>query len=118
VEVNIPSPVQESMYRKEPRVYPRHVSGRFSRLRDAAMYGLLGLFYFLPWITVGSHQAVLFDLPARRFYILGLTFWPQDFIYLATLMISAGLSCSSSRRLPAGCGAATRARKPSGPRHS
>jgi cytochrome c oxidase accessory protein FixG len=92
VEVNIPSPVQASMYRKEPRVYPRHVSGRFSRLRDAAMYGLLGLFYFLPWITVGSHQAVLFDLPARRFYILGLTFWPQDFIYLATLMISAGLS--------------------------
>ena len=22
-------------------------------------------------------QAVLFDLPARRFYIFGLTFWPR-----------------------------------------
>jgi cytochrome c oxidase accessory protein FixG len=92
VEVNIPLPVQDSMYRKEPKIYPRHVSGHFSRLRDLAMYGLLGVFYFLPWVDVGSHQAVLFDLPARRFYILGLTFWPQDFIYLATLLISAGLS--------------------------
>jgi cytochrome c oxidase accessory protein FixG len=80
------------MYRKEPKIYPRHVNGRFARLRDIAMYVLLGLFYILPWLTIGDHQAVLFDLPARKFYILGLTFWPQDFIYLATLLISAGLS--------------------------
>ena len=92
MEVNTPLPVQNSMYRKEPKVYPRHVSGRFSRVRDLVMYVLLGLYYFLPWFNIGGHQAVLFDLPARRFYILGLTFWPQDFIYLATLMVSAGLS--------------------------
>ncbi len=87
-----PVPVQGSLYRKEPKVYPRHVNGRFARLRDMAMYVLLGLYYFLPWITIGEHQALLFDLPARKFYIFGLTFWPQDFIYLATLLISAGLS--------------------------
>jgi cytochrome c oxidase accessory protein FixG len=68
------------------------VNGRFARLRDLAMYVLLGLYYFLPWMTIGEHQALLFDLPARKFYIFGLTFWPQDFIYLATLLISAGLS--------------------------
>jgi len=87
-----PAPVPDSLYRKEPKVYPRKVSGQFARLRDMAMYILLGLYYFLPWINVGGHQAVLFDLPARKFYIFGLTFWPQDFIYLATLLISAGLS--------------------------
>jgi cytochrome c oxidase accessory protein FixG len=90
--VSHPDPVQDSLYRKEPKVYPRQVTGRFARLRDLAMYVLLGLYYFLPWITVGDHQAMLFDLPARKFYIFGLTFWPQDFIYLATLLISAGLS--------------------------
>lgn len=90
--MNGPVPVQDSLYRKEPKVYPRQVNGRFARLRDMAMYVLLGLYYFLPWMTVGEHQAVLFDLPARKFYIFGLTFWPQDFIYLATLLISAGLS--------------------------
>ena len=90
--MNSPGPAADSLYRKEPKVYPRHVKGRFGRWRNVAMYGLLGLFYVLPWLTVGGHQAVLFDLPARKFYILGLTFWPQDFIYLATLLISAGLS--------------------------
>ena len=87
-----PEPVQDSLYRKEPKVYPRRVMGRFARLRDLTMYLLLGLYYVLPWITIGEHQALLFDLPARKFYIFGLTFWPQDFIYLATLLISAGLS--------------------------
>ncbi len=87
-----PDPVQGGLYRKEPKIYPRHVIGRFARLRDLAMYVLLGFYYFLPWINIGGHQAVLFDLPARKFYIFGLTFWPQDFIYLATLMISAALS--------------------------
>lgn len=84
--------VHDSLYRKEPKVYPHHVTGRFAKLRDLAMYVLLGLFYIIPWINVGDHQAVLFDLPARKFYILGLTFWPQDFIYLALLLVCAGLT--------------------------
>jgi cytochrome c oxidase accessory protein FixG len=53
---------------------------------------LLGLFYLLPWLTIDGKQSVLFDLPARKFYIFGLTFWPQDFVYLALLLITAGLS--------------------------
>jgi cytochrome c oxidase accessory protein FixG len=53
---------------------------------------LLGLYYFIPWINWGGHQAVLFDLPARKFYILGITFWPQDFIFLTLMLIIAGLS--------------------------
>ena len=82
----------ESLYRKEPKIYPRQVKGRFARLRVTAVWVLLGLFYLLPWIDIGGKQSVLFDLPARKFYILGMTFWPQDFIYLALLMIAAGLS--------------------------
>ena len=82
----------ESLYRKEPKIYPRQVKGRFARLRVIAVWLLLGLFYLLPWIEIGGKQSVLFDLPARKFYILGMTFWPQDFVYLALLMITAGLS--------------------------
>lgn len=82
----------ESLYRKEPKIYPRQVKGRFARLRVIAVWALLGLFYLLPWINIAGKQSVLFDLPARKFYIFGLTFWPQDFIYLALLMITAGLS--------------------------
>jgi cytochrome c oxidase accessory protein FixG len=82
----------DSLYRKEPKIYPRQVSGRFARLRVIAVWVLLGLYYLLPWVNVGGRQAVLFDLPARKFYIFGLTFWPQDFVYLALLLITAGLS--------------------------
>jgi polyferredoxin len=33
---------------------------------------------------------VLFDLAARKFYIFGLAFWPQDFIFLALGLVLAG----------------------------
>ncbi|MEM1410832.1 MAG: cytochrome c oxidase accessory protein CcoG [Pseudomonadota bacterium] len=83
---------RNSLYEKEPKIYPREVSGRYDRLRKIAVFVLLGLYYLLPWIDIEGRQAVLFDLPARRFYVLWLDFWPQDFIYLALLLICAGLS--------------------------
>ncbi|MFC1701800.1 cytochrome c oxidase accessory protein CcoG [Pseudomonadota bacterium] len=81
-----------SLYRKDPKVYPRDVKGSFASLRNLAVFVLLGLYYILPWLNWGGHQSVLFDLPARKFYILGLTFWPQDFIFLTLMLIIAGLS--------------------------
>ncbi|MCF6226219.1 MAG: cytochrome c oxidase accessory protein CcoG [Xanthomonadales bacterium] len=76
----------------EPKIYARHVSGKFQNLRNIALWILLGLFYLLPWLQMDGHQALLFDLPARRFYIFGITLFPQDFVYLALLLIIAGLS--------------------------
>ena len=46
----------------------------------------------LPWIRWGERQAVLFDLPARKFHVFGLTLWPQDFYFLTWLLIIAALS--------------------------
>jgi cytochrome c oxidase accessory protein FixG len=81
-----------SLYAKEPKVYPREVDGRFQRLRTAAVFWLLGMFYAFPWINIGGEQIVLFDLPERRFHIFGLTFWPQDFYLLTLLLIIAALT--------------------------
>jgi polyferredoxin len=81
-----------SMYRSEGKIHPREVSGRFQRLRNAAVVWLLGMYYLFPWLSYDGRQAVLFDLPARKFYVFGLAFWPQDFIFLALLLIMAGLS--------------------------
>jgi polyferredoxin len=53
---------------------------------------LLGIYYVLPWLEWNGRQAVLFDLPARKFFIFGLVFWPQDFIFLTWLLIMAALS--------------------------
>jgi cytochrome c oxidase accessory protein FixG len=80
------------LYVKAPKVYPRETEGRFSRLRVVAAWLLLGLFYVVPWIQVGGQQIVLFDLPAREFHVLGLTFWPQDFVMLALLLAIAAMT--------------------------
>jgi len=82
----------DSLYRRDPKVYPRDVKGAFASLRKLAMVVLLGLYYIIPWFNWGGHQSVLFDLAARKFYILGLTFWPQDFIFLTLMLIIAALS--------------------------
>jgi polyferredoxin len=79
-------------YVSEAKVYPRGVTGPLQRLRHAAVLWLLGMFYLFPWLRWDGRQAVLFDLPARKFHVFGLTFWPQDFPFLALLLIMAALS--------------------------
>jgi cytochrome c oxidase accessory protein FixG len=92
-----PSPVRERRPAQEPceahrKVYPRRVSGIFARLRTLAVFVLLGIYYVLPWLAWDGRPAVLFDLPARKFYVFGWIFWPQDFFYLALLLIIAALA--------------------------
>ncbi len=81
----------QSLYAKHEKIHAREVDGFFSRLRKSAAILLLGVYYVLPWLTWSGRQAVLFDLPARKFYVFGLTMWPQDFIYLSWLLIMAAL---------------------------
>ena len=81
-----------SMYVSEKKIHPRDIDGRFQRLRKIAVWVLLGMFYAFPWINWEGRQSVLFDLPARKFYVFWLNFWPQDFVFLALLLIIAGLS--------------------------
>ena len=85
-------PATDSYYAAHKKIYPREVSGRFQRLRNLALWVLLGLYYLLPWINLHGRQAVLFDLRARQFYIFDLVLWPQDFIFLTWLLVLAGLS--------------------------
>lgn len=82
----------DSLYQAHRKVYPRGVDGRHARLRVLAAWTLLGLYYIGPWLQWNSRQAVLFDLPGRKFYVWGLVFWPQDFIFLTGLLIIAALS--------------------------
>ena len=84
-----PPEVEEALYARRQKIYPRQVHGTFARLRVAGVLTLLGIYYLLPWVPWEGRQAVLFDLPARKFYIFDLVFWPQDFFYLALLLILA-----------------------------
>jgi len=89
---NTDNSLKQSLYAKRETIHPRHVTGIFATLRVTAVVVLMGIYYGLPWIPWDGRQAVLFDLPARKFYLFGITLWPQDFIYLAALLIVAALS--------------------------
>ena len=81
-----------SMYQKQPDIYPRAVKGWFARWRWTFVWLTQLLFYGLPWVQWGGRQAVLFDLEAQRFYILGLVLYPQDLIFLAALLVLSALA--------------------------
>jgi len=92
IDISLLDSSGSSFYVSERKVYPRDVSGRYDRLRKLAVVWLLGMFYLFPWLRWDDRQAVLFDLPARKFYVFWLTFWPQDFLFLALLLIIAGIA--------------------------
>ncbi|KAF1044036.1 MAG: hypothetical protein GAK35_01916 [Herbaspirillum frisingense] len=75
------------MYESREQIYPREIKGRFASLRWLCVFLTQLVFYGLPWIDWNGRQAVLFDLAARKFYLFGLVLWPQDFIWLAALLI-------------------------------
>jgi cytochrome c oxidase accessory protein FixG len=91
-KVNAPVEVPITLYAKREKIYPREVHGLFAWLRSGGVFILLGLYYIVPWLRWDERQAVLLDLPARKFYIFGITFWPQDFFFLAVILILAALS--------------------------
>jgi cytochrome c oxidase accessory protein FixG len=81
-----------SLYESHTKIYPRSVSGLFSRWRWGLVFLTQLVFYGLPWLEWGQRQAVLFDLGARRFYIFNLVLYPQDFIYLTGILVISALS--------------------------
>jgi len=80
------------LYEIRKKIYPRSVTGWFASWRLALVIGTQVVFYGLPWLYWNGRQAVLFDLAARKFYIFGLVFWPQDVIYLTVLLILSALA--------------------------
>ena len=85
--------LQEALYAKRQRVYPREVHGLLANWRAAMVAVTLGIYYFLPWLNWGpGRQAFLIDLPGRKFHLFAWTFWPQDLFYLSAVLIISALS--------------------------
>ncbi len=84
-------PAGSALYVAEQKIYPRSVSGRFANWRWALVALTQLFFYGMPWVRWEDRQALLFDLVGGRFYIGGLVFYPQDLIYLATLLVFSAL---------------------------
>ncbi len=78
-------------------VYPRSVHGPVRTFKWAVLAFCLTLYYAMPWLRwdrgIGKPgQAILLDLPNRRFYFFGVEFWPQDIYYLTGALIVGAVS--------------------------
>ena len=87
-----PTTEEVALYEIRKTIHPRAVHGWFAGWRWTLVFATQLVFYGLPWVTWNDRQAVLFDLAARKFFLFGAVFWPQDVIYLAVLLILSALT--------------------------
>ncbi|TAK95757.1 MAG: cytochrome c oxidase accessory protein CcoG [Aquabacterium sp.] len=85
-------PQHGSLFEAHKKVQARSVKGWFTNWRWAMVWLTQIVFYGLPWLPWNGRQAMLFDLNSRRFYIFDLVLYPQDFIYLAALLVLSALA--------------------------
>nr|WP_231704006.1 cytochrome c oxidase accessory protein CcoG [Cochlodiniinecator piscidefendens] len=85
-----------TLYAAREPIFPRRVSGKFRNLKWVIMVVTLGIYYLTPWIRWDRgvnlpDQAVLLDLANRRFFFFWIEIWPDEFYFIAGLLIMAGL---------------------------
>ena len=89
---NKPAP----LYAKRTAVFPKKTDGPFRRFKWAVMAVCLIIYWGTPWLRwdrgpFAPHQAVLVDLEHRRFYMFAIEIWPQEFYFVAGMLIMAGI---------------------------
>lgn len=75
------------LYESRKKIYVKKMSGVFQRARSVSLWLLMAAYFSICWISINGQQLLHFDLPARKFYIYGMTFWPQEFVLLSILLI-------------------------------
>lgn len=86
----------EPLYAAREKIHPKRVSGTFRQLKWYIMGLTLAIYYITPWLRwdrgpFAPDQAVLIDMANRRFYFFFIEIWPQEFIYVAGLLLMAGV---------------------------
>ncbi|MFZ5722920.1 MAG: cytochrome c oxidase accessory protein CcoG [Pseudomonadota bacterium] len=85
-------PERPTPFGRREKIQPKWISGRFQRLSEFTLTATMGVYMLLPWLSWNGEPLVRFNLPERRFDIFGLTFFPEDFFYLALLLMVAAFA--------------------------
>jgi cytochrome c oxidase accessory protein FixG len=87
---------RQPLYAPRRKIFPRRIDGTFRRLKWLVMLVTLSIYYATPWIRwdrgeFAPDQAVLVDLGNRRFFFFFIEIWPQEFYYVAGMLVMAGI---------------------------
>jgi cytochrome c oxidase accessory protein FixG len=88
--------LRQPLYAPRKKIHPKRAEGFFRRFKWLVMMITLGFYYAAPWVRWdrGPHapdQAILLDLANQRFYFFFIEIWPQEFYFIAGLLIMAGM---------------------------
>ncbi|MER9722664.1 MULTISPECIES: cytochrome c oxidase accessory protein CcoG [unclassified Mesorhizobium] len=88
--------VRQPMYAARKKIFPKRASGSFRQFKWLVMAVTLGIYYLTPWLRwdrgpFAPDQAVLLDVANRRFYFFFIEIWPQEFYFVAGLLVMAGV---------------------------
>lgn len=64
-------------------LYPKKPRGRYYLARLWVSFVLIGVMFAGPFIRINGNPLLMINLPARKFSILGVIFWPQDNLIFA-----------------------------------
>ncbi len=84
------------LYAARKKIFPKRASGSYRRLKWIIMAITLGIYYITPWLRwdrgeFAPDQAVLVDIANRRFYAFFIEIWPQEFYFVAGMLVMAGI---------------------------
>ncbi len=73
-------------------IRPRPSPGKFWHRRRVVAYGLMFVFFVIPYLRMNGKPLILLDVPTRRFTLFGTTFFPTDTLLLMFLLASVIIS--------------------------
>lgn len=85
---------EPQLYAKRTAPVPRSIKGAFRTFKTSVLLLGFAVYFLLPWLPWTRNdapaQAVLFDIPGRRYFLFDLVVYPQDIFWLSlVLFISA-----------------------------
>jgi cytochrome c oxidase accessory protein FixG len=79
-------------YKSNGPIQVREQTGRYQEIRRLLSWLLIITFILIPFIQYNGQQAVLFDIENQQFRFFAVTFWPQDFILLASIFMAGAFA--------------------------
>jgi len=74
-------------YKSDGPIHVREQKGSYQEIRRILSWVLIIIFISIPLLQYNGQQAVLLDIVNQQFRFFAITFWPQDFILLASMFM-------------------------------
>jgi cytochrome c oxidase accessory protein FixG len=85
----------KDLYFKHVAVIPRTIKGNFRRFKSSLLFLAFAIYFLMPWLPWARpdapSQAIMFDIPGRRYLIFDMTVFPQDIFWLSMLLFIAAV---------------------------